>query len=238
MIINILLVLYIGACSDYSPVSPRNNTNVTIGEIHTELLQELYKNIDTEKNIKGSLSSYEKNYIIINTVNQMTSKYNIESFSDEDILTIVEWGREMAQQDPVQIVSNILKPDQLEWWDRFSSEAEIKNIHQVYKKHCTLYGQPNHDSMLGQVLDTTLSSADFWDKYRGNQEPVYHNSYIPKNKSWRNVIRFCVTVVVDGAAGGLAGAGGSAIGGPVGGAVAGGIVGGLASHGADDILFN
>jgi hypothetical protein len=152
-----------------------------------------------------------------------------------EILGHVERGRQMARQDPVELMASVLGPDELIWWDRFASEATVPDAVGVYRKHCRLFGTPDPGSSLGLVLAVTLSSAEFWHRYRGDQAPVYRNPFVPPDKSWKKFLRFAVSVVVDGAAGGTAGAG--LLLNPIAAGVVGGIVGGLASHGADNLLF-
>lgn len=228
-------------CSDDNITTPKpdNSPEVTIGQIHTEVLNQIYADMDLAKAAKGQLDRNFKDMVVINAVNKITDRYGVERMDPQEILASVERGRQMAQQDPVQLISGLLNPEEQEWWDRFSMEAEVGNAREIYRQHCQLYGTPEYGTMLGQILDVGLSSAEFWTDYRKDQKPIYQNPYVPDNmaKSWKKFLRFAVTVVVDGAAGGLAGAGGSAVGGPIGGAVAAGVVGGLASHGADDILF-
>ncbi len=227
-------------CSDSDNIAgpTSNDSEVTIGLVHTEVLDQIYADLDLAKAAKGQLDRSSKDTIVIGAVNKITDRYGVERMDPEEILNSVQRGRDMAQQDPVQLVSSLLSPAEQEWWDRFSIEAEVGNARLVYQQHCQLYGTPDYESTLGQLLDVGLSSAEFWGKYRGDQQPIYRNPYVPnQQKSWKNFLRFCVTVVVDGACGAAAAGGGTAVGGPVGGAVAAGVVGGLASHGADDIIF-
>jgi len=234
----ILAILALGACSDTDNITNVPNINgqpeqnVTAGQIHTEFLSELYSDksyTTTEKNL-------DTDHIAIETAKRICAKHGITPPADEVLLAAINEGRQKATQDPIQLVRQTLNQDEYLWWDRFASEAKMKNAETVYQNHCRLYGAPQAGSMLESVVDIALSSADFWDNYRGATPPKYHNPYVPMEKSWKNFLRFAVSVVVDGTCGGLAGAG-TGWSGP-GAAVVGGVVGGLASAGADNMLFD
>jgi len=203
----------------------------TIGGVHTEVLTEIYANLDGARAAQGPLDRAAKDATIIAAVNAITDRHGCERMSPEAILLHVERGRQLAQQDLIPMVADLLGPAEQVWWDRFSSEAELGDAREIYMQHCRRYGAPACDSQLGQILDLNLSSAEFWWAYRGDQKPSYQNPYLPLARpSWRErLLRFSVGVLVDGVAGGLAGASG--------GPVAAGIIGGLASYGADSLLF-
>lgn len=225
--------LLIGCQQSRGPSGPAEvDSPPSIGDVHTEVLVEIYAELGRARAAKGQLDEPAKAAAIIAAVNAVSDRHASARLSPETIHEHVEWGRRMAQQDVLAGVADLLTPTELEWWDRFSYEAELSDAREVYLRHCQHYGTPDPESSLGQFLAVCLSSADFWWRYRGEQVPIYRNPYLPLPKpSWKDrVLRFSVGVVVDGVAGGLAGAGG---GGPVGA----GIVGGLASHGADSILF-
>lgn len=228
------LVFSMVACDQNanSPVSPPSDDHsVTIGEVHTEILSAIYADLDPVKD--QTLARQSREEMLVSSVNRISDKYGLDRLTPEEIFSYVEMGRQMAQQDPVLLIANALSPEEVLWWERFSWEATVQDAGKVYNQHVQLYGAPEPGSMLAQITDVALSSAKFWDDYRGDEEPIYRNPYIPTElkRGWKkNLLRFAVAVVVDGVSGGLAGAGG-------GGVVGAGIVGGLASHGADDILF-
>ena len=228
ILISTIIILGLGACSNISNPSDEINTRtksseITIGAIHTEFLEKLYTDNFT-KLIKER--RVEKSQVI---ANQILESHGFDPMTIEEIEYNINLGIKKAQMNPIKLIEDILNKEELNWWNRFSSEARVVNAHKIYIDHCYTYGTPTKGTVLSDLIDVSLSSAEFWNKYRKNDVLIYHNPYIPKSKSWRNVIRFVVAVVVDGTAGGAAGSGA--------GPIVGGIVGGLASEGADNLLF-
>jgi len=229
--VSILAILALGACSDSDNITNVPNIDdqpeqtVTAGEIHTEFLEALYAKGDFAKRAKSSQVSSAKE-----TANQILVKYGLDPMTDSEVEAALQRGRDMAQQDPVELVRGILSAEEMKWWDRFSFEAKLDDARKVYNKHCQTYGAPIKGSLLDYLTDVSLSSVDFWPEYRKNDTPKYHNPYVPSemNKGWRGVLRFAVAVVVDGGSGALVSGGGP---------VASGVVGGLASTGADHLIF-
>jgi len=230
----VLAGLFMGCQQSRGPSGPdpSGEPPPTIGDVHTEVLTEIYAGLDRARAAKGRLDERAELAVVVAAVNAISDRYGSERMSPEAIMGHVEQGRQAAQQDLWAQMAELLGPAELQWWDRFSWEAELCDARAVYLEHCRLYGAPAPGSTLSQVVDIALSSADFWWDYRGEEQPVYSNPYLPQPKpTWKQrLLRFGVNVLVDGVAGGLAGVGG---GGPVGA----GIVGGLASYGADTLLF-
>ncbi|MBT4209950.1 MAG: hypothetical protein HOE19_03495 [Candidatus Komeilibacteria bacterium] len=227
--LSILALLALGACSDTDKITDvqsdnNNQPTITAGEIHTEFLELLYAENDFAKREKSSQVSSATT-----TANEILIRHGLKPMAEADVETELQRGREMAQMDPVQLIESILTPEELIWWDRFSWEAKVFDAKKVYRQHCNLYGAPTEGSMLSNLLDMSLSSAEFWDVYREKDIPTYQNPYIPMTKSWRGVLRFVVAVVVDGGAGAACAAGGP---------IVSGVVGGLASAGADGMIFD
>lgn len=237
-----LTAVVVGCGDDGNPAGPGQATGpgITPGQVHTELLETIWTDLEMVKATKGEPDRTAEDLIVIAAVNRITDRYGLPRMDPSQVLECVEQGRQMARQDPVRLISDLLEGSEQEWWDRFSAEAGVDNAREVYLRHCELYGMPAAESTLGRALDIALSSAEFWCAHRDNQQPVYRNPYVPGTgeKSWKKFLRYAVSCVVDTASGVLAGGGTAAFGGgPVAGAVVGGIVGGLASHGADEVLF-
>ena len=223
------MLFALGACSDSTDITnvptDEPQQSVTAGEIHTEFLDALYA--------KGDFAKSEKSVQLSNAAtiaNEIMLRHGLTPLSDTEIEESLQRGRDMAQMDPVELIQNILTPEEQVWWDRFSFEAKIHDARKVYNKHVRLYGAPTEGGTLSYLQDVGVASAEFWSIYREKDIPTYHNPYVPDQaaKSWRGVLRFVVAVVVDGGAGAA-----SAAGGPI----VSGVVGGLASTGADHIIF-
>jgi hypothetical protein len=200
-----------------------------MGQIHTELLTLLHSAFEERRvSPKDAVSNDLAAYAV---ANQLAAKYGVEPLTLEEVQRHLERGRQMARQDPVELVKVALSPAEFKWWYRFANEAEVYNARETYIKHCDLYGAPRDGSMLANIIDVSLSSAEFWIDRRGDQEPKYGKNLPGIQKAWwKKLLRFATVVSVDAVGGGLAGS--------AGGPVAGGIVGGLCSHAADDILFD
>ena len=207
----------------------------TTGEIHNEFLGLIFERIDARVSQDGpnAVSPANKDDIAFHVANELAAKYGAEPLSMEAVRSAIEQGRKMAMQDPVELVKSALPPDEYKWWDRFASEAEVENARQVYEEMSARYGEPEPGSVLSELVDIAVNSAEFWAERHAEDEPVINTKGDDgPQKGWKkNILRFITIVATDAVAGGLAAGGG---GGPVGGA----IVGGLASQGADGILFD
>jgi hypothetical protein len=216
-----------GACANETPTEPGINS-MSIGQIHNEFLSLLYAEFDTRRvspkdAVSKDLAAYE-------VANRLAAKYGLEPLTLEEVQQHLERGRQMARQDPVELVRFALGPEEFKWWYRFADEAEVDNARETYEKHCDLYGAPEAGSMLANIIDISLSSAEFWVERRGSQEPKYGKNLPGIQKAWwKKLLRFATIVTADAVGGGLAGG--------TGGVVGAAIVGGLCSHAADDILF-
>lgn len=226
-VVALCLPVYFGACADETPTKP--SSSASIGQVHTELLTSLYSEFDARR--VSSKDAVDKDLTAYRVANQLAAKYGVEPLTLEEVRQHLERGRQMAQQDPVELVKFVLDPEEFKWWYRFANEAEVDNARETYEKHCDLYGAPEAGSMLANIIDVSLSSAEFWIERRGDQELTHEKGLPGIQKAWWNkLLRFATLVGVDAVGGGLAGASG--------GPIAGGIVGGLCSHAADDILFS
>jgi hypothetical protein len=228
--------------------------DITIGKIHTEVLEAIYEKLAAARNIDGKAESNDLAQkadcldVCLDAVNEVNHKYGIEPLTYEAVRMHVELGEKLAITKEEFDMREVLTTRRAqEWWDRYSLEATVETAREVYETHCQLYGPPRAGSALDNIMQIVLSSAEFWLDYRGDEEPSYlplalatgYKDY-PQlvTTGWKErLIRFAVNVCVDAVAGGLAGAGAGAITGGAGAGVAAGVVGGLASHGADNILY-
>lgn len=227
-----MLGIFLNCTQHDAPLDPSPLTQETagIGAIHNEFLEHLLTRLGTEKTrARGALSAAAQQSAILDVVNEMTDAYGAARLPTEEILAAVARGKFMAQQDPVDLVNAHLDQTEQLWWHRFASEATPESVVDVYRRHVERYGAPIPGSMLANVVDVAVHSAQFWARQHATDEPLSpHDLALSGWK--RRAIRFVTVVATDGVAGGLAAAGG---GGPLGG----GIVGGLASYGADCLLF-
>lgn len=217
-------------CPHHPPVGIRPGAQ-TIAAIHSEFLATLYHNPEYVM----AQDEVSREDAALATARQIFSKYGVTPPDDDDLRDAYRGGGEKAAMDPVDLVREILPPEEYKWWDSFA-DYPLDKASSAYQTQCAEFGTPEPGSMLETVVQVTLSSAEFWSGYRHDQEPRFQNPHVPSGKSWRHVIRFAVNVVVDGVSGGLAGAGTGWTG--AGAAVVGGVVGGLASAGADHLLFD
>ncbi len=236
----ILLVTGLIACEQIENVTssqPDPTPRVTIADVHTEFLTAVYGKLSKAKSSADKASGTSFIDACLAAADETASTYGVDPLSREDVRLYIEMGERLAVTKTEFDMREVLKTSRAqEWWDRYSTEATAETAREVYDQHCQLYGAPRAGSALDDVTSVVVSSAEFWVEYRGDDTPVYGPQ--PSSAGWKErLLRFCVTVAVDGVAGGAAGVGVGAVTGGVGGAVAGGIVGGLASAGADNILF-
>ena len=253
-----VLSLFILACDRHSSLTPpvqKSVSDVTIGDVHTEFLEKLFsKYAKVKPGASGAIRSSQAARSLFldmchEAANETAEEYGSEPLTAEEVRTYIEMGEKLAltvtEFDMRQVLQNRRAQ---EWWDRYSMAATAETAREVYELHCATYGAPRPLSELDCLMSTVVSSAEFWVAHRGDEEPLLSpqtnaaksmkDDLNLSSAGWKKrLLRFCVTVAVDGVSASLAGAGAGAVTGGVGSAVVGGIVGGLASAGADNILF-
>jgi len=211
-----------------APRIPKADQSTAIGRIHNELLERIHE-IDKASLAKGKAVDAAEL-----AASQIATEHGIAPLSPRRVREAIQWGAELAQQDPQELTSQLLPPSEREWWDRFFAEATPTTIRDVFSQQVRAHGRPTPGSTLANLVDIAISSAEYWYERRKDDVPIYNNPYVYRQqKGWRDRFkkwgRFAVAVTVDGVSGAITSSGG--------GPVAGAIVGGLASYGADCLVF-
>ncbi|MDZ7798755.1 MAG: hypothetical protein U5L76_04030 [Patescibacteria group bacterium] len=230
----IFSLFFLFGCEGENVISPEADvTNRGIGEIHNEFLTNVYNELDENSSNLMKTTALEEEEILYQEAKKITDKYNQDPLTREQVREALERGRNMAKQDPIELVKSILSPEEYKWWDRFSNEATAVNLDLIYKNMCAKYGAPKPGTILYSLCDISIHSAEFW-LTRHSAEEIPNIKIDSRNllRGWgKRLLRFTVTVVVDGASGAAAGSGTG------GNLIVAGVVGGLCSHAADDIIF-
>jgi hypothetical protein len=206
-----------------------------VADLHTEFLRRVFERSNTYD--PNQVSSADKIEIAYRVAKEICEEYGVDALTRGEVVAAMNRGYEMAQQDPVELVRQALPGDQYEWWDRFAGKATVEDARAIYEETCESYGAPQPGTMLKDLVDISLGSAEFWVEKRGEVEPSFANPGVrPIENGWkRRFLKFSVLVTVDALAGAAAGAGTPAD--PITRGVVGSIVGGLASYAVDDLLF-
>ena len=212
----ILVVFATGACSQSETTTePSPELMPTPGEVHTKFLEDARARL-----AKGTESSVA----CLEAANEMLATYDYPPMTLKEVDKYIEKGKELARSVKEFTMTELLSGEELEWWDRFSTEATGYTTREVFEKHCELYGSPKQGSSLEVVTSIVISSAEFWAaEYAGDDR---------QNKNVTTLLRFCIGLCIDAFMGGLA-----MIPSGVFGPIVGAIIGGLASWGADMVIF-
>ncbi len=225
-----VLVQSCGQGTEQSPTEV-SNTTPSAADIHTEFLQLVFDRIDesARKNGAAGINASDKANLMYEVAHEIATKYGATPLSGEEVGRHIDRGRQMAQEDPMALVEAVLPPAEFQWWKNFASRSTVENARADYKVVVRRYGKPAAGSMLAEVVEISLSSAEFWTVRHRNDRPIAErDDLLPGKPWWKRTLRFAVLVATDGLAGGA-----TMLSGPV---VA-GIVGGLSSIGADCMLF-
>lgn len=105
-----LAALLLGCGQHGNPTRPGMETGgqVTMGQIHNDLLESIYASLDVAKAATGRLDQTMKDAVAIEAVNGITDSYGLERMDQREILASIERGRMMARQDPVRMLSGLL----------------------------------------------------------------------------------------------------------------------------------
>lgn len=197
-------------------------------DVHTEFLEGMFQRCDECG--AGTLGAERRAEIAYGVAREIFEKYGLTPMSAQEVRAALNRGYKMATQDPVALIQEALPPDQFAWWDRFAGEATVEDARAVYAKICKEIGEPKQGTMLEDLVQISLSSAEFWAAKRGREEPLVQEGRM-QNGWLKKLLRFSVTVAADALGGAAAGTGTG------GNPVVAGVVGGLCSYAVDDMLF-
>lgn len=205
-----LLLVSLAGCAGEGPLTAGTAGGSSIGEIHNELLGEIYSRTKTGEDAA-----------VFEAARAVALRHGIEPFTGEEVERYRHRGADLARLTPPQIMATALTAEALAWWDRFQADAVPSTVRETFDRHCARYGEPEPGSILADAMDIYVHSSEFWYERR----LAAGKSANPQ--SWRE---FFVCVAVDAIVGGAA----SSTLTPVGGAIA----GGLASEGAHSLMNN
>ncbi len=224
-------MVFLLGCETTEVVSPQiEMVSGEIGTYHNEYLDNVFQKLDSEI---GRLTAGEKEEVLFQEANKIAEKYGVKPLTREEINNALALGRKYSMMDPDSLAKSILPVEQYEWWLEFASRATPMDASRVYLEVCQEKGRPEKGTLLEDMLNISIHSAQFWRVRHEHDEPEVYNPYArPILKGWKeNLLRFTVVVATDAITGAIAGAGTG------GNPVAAGVVGGLCSYAADDILF-
>jgi hypothetical protein len=128
-----LLILLIVACdrqSTLTPPAPKSASDVSIGEVHTEFLENLFSkhakvNTSTNGAIRNTQAARSQFLdMCLEAANETAEKYGGGALTAEDVRTFVEMGERLAQTSTEFDMRQVLRSRKAqEWWDRYSNEA-------------------------------------------------------------------------------------------------------------------
>jgi hypothetical protein len=205
-----LLLLSLAGCAGEEPPTAVSAGATSIGEIHNELLGEIYSRTKTGEDAA-----------VFEAARAVALRHGVTPFTGEEVERYRRRGATLARLTPRQIMATALTPDEMAWWERFQADATPSKVRETFEKHCAAYGSPQRGSTLADAMDIYVHSAEFW----------YPRFFAAgKNANPQSWLEFLVCVAVDALVGGAA----SSTLTPMGGAIA----GGLASEGAHSIMSN
>lgn len=222
LILSILMLFVFGCGGNVEYTTNPADSGPSIGEVHNALLAAVYAKLDG-----ASMTKVEQEAAVVDAATEIAHRYRVMPLSKDEVLAhrLMGNGWRVVGLTPEQLMTSVLSTEEMEWWDRFVSEATPQTAQAKFDEHCARYGAPEKGSALDYATSVIVHSAGFWYSRYLDGKPAGDMEKCEDTQSW---LRFFVVLGIDAGAGAAAGAGA--------GPIVGGIVGGLASQGANSLF--